>query len=117
MNLDQKKEHVIRCVRLGMDLVSAALVAECTADELDEIESDETFIRLIDIYAAIEERDLIVKFNRAMEDELHSGKTHAVRWKLERVNPRRWGQRDSGGSPREVGRVTVNLKGRYLEGT
>ena len=53
MNITEKKEHILRCIRLGMDLFSAALIAECTDKELEDLEEDPNFSRRVKIEYAL----------------------------------------------------------------
>jgi len=115
VNIKQKKEHILRCIRLGMDLFSAALIAECTDEELETLENDPKFNKRIKIEYAIEEERLLNKHNTAIEEAVIKGNAHSVQWKLEKLNPGRWGNKESAKIPFE-GKVTVNLIGRYPDG-
>lgn len=116
MKLDEKKDHILRCVRLGMDLFSAALIAECTDEELDVLEQDPVFQRRIKIETAIEEERLLNKHNAAIEEAVVRGKANPIQWKLEKLNPRRWGSKETGKSQRETENVTINLVGTFPDG-
>jgi hypothetical protein len=96
-----------------MELVQAELVAECSLEEIDEIESDPDFLREIKLHHAISEMELLEKHEEAMELQVEQGKTSAVQWKLERVNPRRWGKDDSKDMSPDLSNLNVNLKGKH----
>ncbi len=115
MKIAEKRDHILRCIRLGMDLFSAALIAECTDEELEKLEEDPKFNKRIKIEYAIEEERLLNKHNTAIEESVIKGNAHSVQWKLEKLNPGRWGNKESAKVPYE-GKVTVNLIGRYPDG-
>jgi len=116
MNLKEKKEHILRCVRLGMDFFSSALIAECTDEELEKLEEDTDFQKRIKIENAIEEERLLIKHNTAIEEAVIKGNASAVQWKLEKINSNRWGNKENNKTLLE-GKVTVNLIGRFPDGS
>ena len=65
--------------------------------EMEALEKDEEFMRRVEITKAILEMNLIERHDNAMEIQLAQGKTGATQWKLERINPSRWGNK-----PKEV---------------
>ncbi len=112
MTFESKKEHILRCVKLGMDLLQAELVAECSLSEIDQLDEDKKFLRQIKFHYAISEFQLLEKHDRAMHNQLTEGKTGAAQWKLERMNPKRWGKDDKKQLP-EFPNLNVNLTGVY----
>ena len=110
MTIVQKKEHILRCVKLGMELFQAELVAECSVEDIDKIEEDKSFLREVKNYYAYAEFDLLERHETAMNNQLIEGKTSAAQWKLERMNPTRWGKDDSKQAP-ELPNLSVNLTG------
>lgn len=115
MNLEEKKSHILRCIRLGMDLFSAALIAECTDEEVEKLEKDKKFMRRLKIENAIEEERLLNKHNVAIEEAVIRGNANSVQWKLERLNPGRWGSKGTNNIQPEIP-VSVNLVGRFPDG-
>ena len=115
MNLEEKKAHILRCTKLGMDFFSAALIAECTDEELNVLDNDSIFNHRILIGNAIEEERLLNKHNSAMTVAADKGQAAPIQWKLERLNPRRWGSKETGNNPNN-GNVTINLIGRFPDG-
>ena len=97
MTLDDKKEHILRLIKLGMELYRAELITECTEEEIDDIERDKTFSRRIEIHEAICEKELLEKLEDAIDIAADKGKSSAIQWKLERINPRRWGNKEAEG--------------------
>jgi len=89
---DYRKEQIIRCVKLGMDLQSAMYTVACNDQEMETLEKDEEFMRRVDITKSILEMNLIERHDSAMDIQLAQGKTGAVQWKLERINPSKWGK-------------------------
>ena len=90
MELYQKKEHIYRCVTLGMDLYSAYLLAECTDAEIDLLNDDPDFQRRIAIKQKLEERNLLERFDTGMGIAVQKGNVNPVIWKLGILNPDRY---------------------------
>jgi hypothetical protein len=115
---DKKRDLILRCVKLGMEWYRAALIAECTEEELEFIESDPTLLRKFKAYEAIEEMRLLEKHEIAIEEGIYKGNASAVQWKLERINPDRWSAKASASStPVEFGNVAINLVGKNPDGS
>ena len=112
MDIEGKKNHILRCVKLGMELLQAELVAECSVEDIEKIEEDKSFLRQVKNYFAYAEFDLLERHEKAMNNQLVEGKTAAAQWKLERINPRRWGKEDSK-QPPELPNLSVNLTGVF----
>jgi len=91
MTLEQKKEHILRCVKLGMELFKAELVAECAPDEIEAFEKDPVFMEDVERAYAIEEFNLLQKHQTALSIAIMSGRANPVQWKLGKINPKRWG--------------------------
>ena len=120
MNLRNKKEHVLRCIRLGMDLYQAEILAECTVEEIEYLDKDEDFQLLVKQEAILEEYQLLEKHEIAMEIALSRGNTMAIQWKLEKLNPKKWGKEkedESKKSPFEDEQLEINLVGRGNDGS
>ena len=116
MSFEEKKALVLSCTRLGMDLFSSALLAECTEDEVNQLDNDRDFQRRMGIETAIEEKRLLDKHNSAMTLAADRGNAGPIQWKLEKLNPRRWGSKDKDVTP-SIGDMTINLIGRFPDGT
>ena len=114
MTLVNKKEHILRCIQLGMELFKAELVAECTEEEMDEIANDEHFAEIVEQYQAIHEYDLLTKHQTAMDIQISTGRSGAVQWKLEKINPGRWGKDDET-IPPDLSKLKVSLVGKGLD--
>jgi uncharacterized membrane protein YkoI len=91
MELDDRKEHIIRCIKLGMDLDSSMYCAECTASEIELLRKDEDFTGKVKTYQSIEEYNVLEDFDSAMGIALAKGQTAAAQWKLSKINKKRWG--------------------------
>jgi hypothetical protein len=94
MELDEKKEHVLRFVKLGLDLYGACICAECTDEEIEVVESDPVFLKKVEVCNIIAEKDLLEKYEIAMRVATNSGKTEPIKWMLEKVNPNRWSDKN-----------------------
>lgn len=102
MTLDDKKSQVYRLVRLGMGREEAELLAEFTIQEQEALDSDAAYLARVNIQKVIEERDLLVKLDDIIEQNTMRGTSSEIRWKLERINPQKWGKSvsiDLPGSP------------------
>lgn len=85
-----KKQVVKEMVKLGMDFEEAAIIAECSFDEIEKLREDTEFQRELEAYTAILERDLLKLLHEAAQFNAAQGNTTELRWLLERINPRRW---------------------------
>ncbi len=95
MELVEKKEHIIRCIQLGMDLYSSQIISQCTEDELAQIEKDTTFNQEVLFTQKMQERDLLRQHSEASLIAGCKGNTHGFEWRLERMNPELFGKRPS----------------------
>ena len=111
MSLANKMEHILRCIKLGMELFKAEMVAECTPEEMEVIEKDEDFMVLVAQQYAMEEYDLLKKHSMAMEIATTRGNASAAQWKLGKINPGRWGSREGNDFLEGTGNYEVNLVG------
>jgi len=116
MDLESKKDHVLRCVKLGMDLYRACIVATCTPAEIEVIEADERFSDMVEAQQAIAEYDLLEMHEIAMRNAAQEGKTTAIQWKLGKLNPR-WENKEKDLNIRTPEAVTVILKGKKANGS
>jgi hypothetical protein len=116
MNLESKKQHILRCIKLGMDLYRACIVATCTPAEIELIESDERFSDMVDAQLAMAEYDLLEMHDIAMRNAAQEGKTTAIQWKLGKLNPK-WENKEKDLNIRTPEVVTVILKGKKSNGS
>lgn len=82
----------MRCVKLGMHWYRAAMVAECTEEEMEALEQSPEFQKKVNAREAIQEMQLLEKHKSAMDEAAIRGSAGAIQWKLERINPSRWGK-------------------------
>lgn len=102
MSLDNKKRIITECVTLGMDLDRAMLVAECDESENVALREDASFMHDVNARSAINERVLLNKLDECMELNTAIGRSDEVRWKLERINPSKWGKGGSVGKTNDA---------------
>ena len=95
MELNTKKEHIKRCVKLGMTRIDAYICSECSEKEIEELSLDIEFQKSLDVVEKVAEYELLMKHNNAMEIQLAEGKTKALEWKLAHTNPSRWESKKS----------------------
>ena len=116
MELKGKKEHVLRCIILGMDLYSSMILAECTEAEITLLEDDEEFLRKVKLKQYMEEYKLLEKFNTALNFAVGKGNTKPIETMLSKLNPERWGKKEEIIPPPPLTGVTINLNGKYPKG-
>jgi hypothetical protein len=92
VELSEKKEHILRCIQLGMDVYSSQIIAQCTEDEVEKLKDDEEFNNKILFYQKLQERDLLKQHGEAALIAGLKGSTHAFEWILEKLNPERFGK-------------------------
>lgn len=95
MELSDKKQHIIRCLKLGMDLESSMFCAECSFEEMDYLREDEQFSKYVKTIHALEEYRLLEDHELATRIAASKGNTHSIEWKLAHINPGRWANRIS----------------------
>jgi hypothetical protein len=88
-----KKDIIINAIQLGMSLYKAAVIAELNSDEIAALEGDETFQAEIEAHQAIQEKQLLERFNTAMEIAAEKGNTSPIQWMLSKINPEKWGEK------------------------
>ncbi|KKK58215.1 hypothetical protein LCGC14_3046690 [marine sediment metagenome] len=104
-----KKSLILECVRLGMDFYSAALAVSCSKEEIKTLENDEDFQYSVEVNNTLLEKDLLEDHNRVTEMCVDRGIAAPLQWKLERVNPGRWGGRTKIDLEKPiVGELTIN---------
>lgn len=99
-----------------MALYESMLVAECTEEEIETISADEEFAKSIKLHQALEEYELLTKFNSALKIQAVYGKTGAIEKKLEKINPERWSKKTEERAPIDLSNITVVLKGKHPDG-
>lgn len=92
MTIEEKKIQVCRLLRLGMGQDEAELLAEFTLEEQEALIVDASYQNRCRVQKFIEERSLLIKLDDIIEQNALVGKSSEIRWKLERMNPSRWGK-------------------------
>ena len=88
MTLDEKKEHIIRFVGLGMDFLGSSILAECTDEERDVLEKDEAFQRRITFEDKQAELRLLERHDECIKYAIRKGNAQPIQWRLELLNKR-----------------------------
>lgn len=91
MTLEQKKEHSLRCIKLGMDIADSLFIAECTDEEMDKLLEDEAYLNQVKLVQKLEEMALLKKHNIALQIGIQRGNTKPIEWRLGKLNARKWG--------------------------
>lgn len=76
-----------------MDFYEAALSVNCSKKEIEDFENDETFQQSIKINQSLLEKDLLEDHQTVIDKCVEAGVASPLQWKLERVNPARWGNK------------------------
>lgn len=95
MELDQKKEHALRCIKLGMSLEDSLFVSECTDKEIDILTEDEEFLHDVKMQQKLEEMELLRTHNIALQIASRKGKSRPIEWKLGIMNGDRYGAKST----------------------
>jgi len=91
MTFQNKKEQIFRFFRLGIEIYRAEILAGCTEEEIELLDKDAHFQQRLKEYEILEEYELLEKHQDGMDIALERGNTSAAQWKLERINPNKWG--------------------------
>lgn len=90
---DSKKDLILNCIALGMDFFTSCLSVSLSKEEIEQLEADEEFQHSISIKQALLEKDLLQDHDTVIEKCVDHGVAAPLQWKLERLNPGRWGGR------------------------
>jgi len=91
MTFQAKKEQIFRFFRLGIEIYQAEILAGCSVEEIELLDNDEHFKLQLQEEEILEEYELLEKHQDGMNIALKRGNTSAVQWKLEKLNPNKWG--------------------------
>jgi hypothetical protein len=94
--MQEKFEHMKRALRLGMSAESAMIVAGITSEEAKELEDNKEFRAKCEFIRVAHEQSLLERMSSIMDLNTETGNSTEVRWMLERINPKRWGMRNTG---------------------
>lgn len=89
--LNRKKEYIINTVKLGMDFFGACMSLGLTDKEIESLESDEEMQREIKQTEYLLEKELLDHHKTVCEMQIEKGNAQPLQWKLERINPEKWG--------------------------
>lgn len=93
MELVDKKEHILRCIDLGLSFFKSCLCAECTEEEIEILEKDTQFQKNIEIKKSISEYNLLRKHDTALEVAKMKGNATPIQWRLSILDPGKYGDR------------------------
>lgn len=88
-----RKDLTLRYIRLGMSRNDAFILARVPLDEQVEFERDPLFMEKCEVALLQEEYELLDTLDDIIADNAAKGTSTEIRWKLERINPKRWGKR------------------------
>lgn len=108
MTLEHKKEIILEMIRLGMDFHTACLASELTEEEEDEVMEDELFQRIVSRDTALLEKELLERHDAASSIGESRGSCSGLQWKLEKVNPKRYGNKEKDGDS-FTGKLVLNM--------
>lgn len=90
MKLEEKKQLILECVRLGMDTYESTLLAECDEEEIEILNTDKMFQKRIEYSKHCKERDLLELHDEAVSIALGKGETKGIQWRLEKLRPEKY---------------------------
>ena len=103
-----KKDLILNCVALGMDLKQAYYAVELTQEEMDELDNDPLFQRKAMAKKAILERDLLRKLDDVIDMNTKKGNSKELRFKLGATNSK-W-RNQGGGAVPAAGTINIYTK-------
>ena len=115
MTLEQKKEHVLRCIKLGLDSYASYIVSMCTVEEIEELDNDELFQSLIEQQNKIAEYELLKNHEIATRIAINRGNANPVQWRLEKLNPDKWGNGKHDVEDKKLPPGTIILVGEEVD--
>lgn len=89
----EKRELIYSCIRLGMEKEKAYIIACLSEKEIQETENNPELQERFRFYECEEERKLLAIYKREEDNIAKKGNLKPIQWKLERINPGRWGNR------------------------
>lgn len=102
----------MRCIKLGMDQMSAMLIAQCTSSEIEQLEVDERFQREIQFRQHILEMELLEKHMHGRNLAVSKGVTRPIEWMLEKINKDRWSSKGND-MPLQIQHATIYLPEKH----
>lgn len=103
-----KKDLILDCVSVGMDAKRAYYIAELTQEEMDELDNDPDFKRLVSAKEATVEYDLLKKLDQVIEKNILKGNSKELRFKLGAINSK-WRNVGGGATP-QAGTINIFTK-------
>ena len=91
MDYKQKRQHVLRYVKLGMALYESMVLAGLTKKEMADLENDTRFARRIEAVRALQEYELLEAHGVTAKIAASKGNAHPIEWRLTKLNPGRYG--------------------------
>ena len=90
-NLENKKDLLLNAIKLGMQWESACLAHGLSQEDIDLLADDADFQRRIIIQDNMHEMELLETHNKICQVAEEKGQASPIQWKLERLNPGKWG--------------------------
>ena len=93
--LKEKRDYVLNVLASGISIERAFILANCLPDEIEELQNDTEFVGFVKYTEAKRELDLLSMHQKASEIAASRGNATPLQWKLERLNPDRWGTKQN----------------------
>jgi len=97
MSIEDRKASVLNCIGLGLSYAQAEVLAECSAEEREQLAADEMFQARVAYKAESLKRRLLESIIGACEMNVAVGTTTEARWLLEKLDKERFGNGKSAG--------------------
>lgn len=111
MTLKQKRELVFTFIDLGMGLYEAYLCSSCTIEETELLDTDENFQREVKTKYALMEVNLLRKHDTAIDIAALKGNASPIQWRLDKLNPKKYGSKEIEAIKDNISELNVNLIG------
>lgn len=87
---ERRRDLCVEFMKLGMDLEAACVAAEIPPEDVEELRSDEDFVRRVNFSLANREAELLRRLNEVAEENAERGETKQLERLLELMNPARY---------------------------
>jgi hypothetical protein len=118
VELNDKKDLILRLLALGMAMDKAMLYAEIDEEDLIVLNQDEVFGRRVKRIHSETEYELLKKFDEVMDISSKAGRSEDIKWKLALINRDRYGNVTGGKGAGDVDpKAKASMKFTFSEGS
>jgi hypothetical protein len=81
-------------VKLGMDNMSAYILAECSEAQIEYIKNDKEYTSFLEVLKVTKEKELLELYHKHISLCAAKGNLKPIQWYLEKTNPGHWGKQN-----------------------